>query len=95
MILEDKWITLKDGRKAVIRNPREEDIEGTLNYLRVSAQETEFILRYPEECSKYTYEGWRGGRKLPDQGQYQLKDETQGKHRHRFDEEILESGDRV
>lgn len=57
MILEDKWFTLKDGRKAVIRTPREEDIEGMLNYLRVSAEETEFILRYPEECSKYTYEG--------------------------------------
>ena len=56
MILEDKWFTLKDGRKALIRTPKEEDIEGMLNYLRVSAGETEFILRYPEECSKYTYE---------------------------------------
>lgn len=27
-----------------------------LDYLRVSSGETEFILRYPEECSKYTYE---------------------------------------
>ena len=57
MIMEDKWFTLKDGRKALIRTPKEEDIEGLLNYLRVSAEETEFILRYPEECSKYTYEG--------------------------------------
>lgn len=57
MIMEDKWFTLKDGRKALIRNPKEEDIEGMLNYLRVSAGETEFILRYPEECSKYTYDG--------------------------------------
>lgn len=57
MIFEDKWFMLKDGRKALIRNPKEEDIEGMLNYLRVSAEETEFILRYPEECSKYTYEG--------------------------------------
>ena len=57
MVREDKWFTLKDGRKAVIRNPREEDIEGLLDYLRISAGETEFILRYPEECGKYTYEG--------------------------------------
>jgi len=57
MIVEDKWFTLKDGRKALIRNPKEEDIEGMLNYLRVSAEETEFIIRYPEECMKYTYEG--------------------------------------
>lgn len=57
MIMEDKRFTLKDGRKALLRNPKEEDIEGVLEYLRVSASETEFILRYPEECGKYTYEG--------------------------------------
>lgn len=57
MVIEDKWITLKDGRKALLRNPGEKDIEGMLEYLRVSAGETEFILRYPEECGKYTYEG--------------------------------------
>ena len=57
MVIEDKWITLKDGRKALLRNPGEADIEGMLEYLRVSAGETEFILRYPEECGKYTYEG--------------------------------------
>lgn len=28
-----------------------------LDYLLLSAGETEFILRYPEECGKYTYEG--------------------------------------
>ena len=57
MVIEDKWITLKDGRKALLRNPGEKDIEGMLEYLRVSAGETEFILRYPEECGKYTHEG--------------------------------------
>lgn len=57
MVIEEKWFTLKDGREAVIRSPREEDIDGLLDYLRISAGETEFILRYPEECGKYTYEG--------------------------------------
>lgn len=47
---------LKDGRKALIRNPRDEDIQGMLEYLYISAGETDFILRYPEECSKYTVE---------------------------------------
>ena len=42
-----------------MRNPREEDIEGTLEYLRTTAGETDFLLRYPEECSKYTPEGER------------------------------------
>ena len=57
MIVEEIGFTLKDGRRAVIRSPRDEDIPGMLDYLYVSAGETEFILRYPEECGKYTPEG--------------------------------------
>ena len=57
MLIDNIEFKMKDGRTALLRNPLEEDIEGTLEYLRVSAAETEFILRYPEECSKYTYEG--------------------------------------
>ena len=57
MIIKDIAFTLKDGRHALIRSPRDEDIQGMLDYLYVSAGETEFILRYPEECSKYTAEG--------------------------------------
>ena len=51
--------TLKDGRKALIRSPKEEDIQGMLDYLVQSAEETDFVLRYPEECSRYTAEGER------------------------------------
>lgn len=57
MIVGEIGFTLKDGRRAVIRSPRDEDIPGMLDYLYVSAGETEFILRYPEECGKYTPEG--------------------------------------
>lgn len=57
MIIEDIQYKLKDGRTALIRSPRDEDIQGMLEYLYVSACETDFILRYPEECSKYTVEG--------------------------------------
>ncbi len=57
MIIKDTAFTLKDGRKALLRSPKDEDIRGVLDYLYVSAGETEFILRYPEECGKYTYEG--------------------------------------
>lgn len=56
MRIDDFEFTLKDGRHAIIRSPRDEDIQGTLDYLYQSAGETEFILRYPEECSKYTAE---------------------------------------
>ena len=57
MIIKDTAFTMKDGRKALLRSPKDEDIQGVLDYLYVSAGETEFILRYPEECGKYTYEG--------------------------------------
>ena len=56
MIIPEIEFTLKDGRTAVIRSPREEDIPGMLEYLYLSAGETEFVLRYQEECGKYTPE---------------------------------------
>ena len=57
MQINDIHFLLKDGREALLRSPREEDIPGTLDYLLKSAGETEFILRYPEECGRYTPEG--------------------------------------
>jgi hypothetical protein len=57
MIIQEIVFTLKDGRPALLRSPRDEDVRGVLDYLYVSAGETEFILRYPEECGKYTAEG--------------------------------------
>lgn len=47
MVVNEIWFDMKDGRKALIRSPREEDIPGMLDYLLLSAGETEFILRYP------------------------------------------------
>ena len=57
MKIENIEFKLKDGRTGLLRSPGDEDIQGMLDYLYVSAGETEFILRYPEECSKYTAEG--------------------------------------
>lgn len=57
MLINDIWFDLKDGRKALLRSPKDEDIADTLEYLFLSAGETEFILRYPEECSKFTPAG--------------------------------------
>lgn len=56
MRMEEIWFALKDGRRALLRSPKEEDVKSALDYLYVSAGETEFILRYPEECGKYTAE---------------------------------------
>lgn len=57
MIIDEVRFKLRDGREALLRSPKEEDVESTLAYLVVSAGETDFILRYPEECGKYTPEG--------------------------------------
>ena len=57
MTIREIPFILRDGREALIRSPRDEDIPGMLDYLYQSAGETEFIMRYPEECSKYTPEG--------------------------------------
>lgn len=57
MIIEDVRFRLKDGREALLRSPKEEDVESTLEYMFISAGETDFLLRCPEECGKYTAEG--------------------------------------
>ncbi|MGI6440720.1 MAG: hypothetical protein ACOX00_02110 [Peptoniphilaceae bacterium] len=57
MFIQECEYVLKDGRKALIRSPRDEDIQGILDFLYISAGETEYITRYPEECNQYTPEG--------------------------------------
>lgn len=51
MLFEEKKITLKDGRIAVLRSPGKEDAEGLLKYLKSVCGETEFLGRYPEELN--------------------------------------------
>lgn len=50
MLIQDKLIMLKDGSTAVLRSPREEDAAQLLELLRITAGETDFLLRAPEEC---------------------------------------------
>ena len=58
MKFETKTFILKDGREALLRLPTEADAEAMLDYLRITAGETDFLLRYPEECdSLYSLEG--------------------------------------
>lgn len=49
MLFEEKKITLKDGRTAILKSPCVEDAEKLLGYLKRVSGETEFLLRYPEE----------------------------------------------
>mgnify|MGYP001519394669 CR=1 FL=1 len=58
MIYKTRSITLKDGRGAILRAPRESDAEEMLEYLRTASGETDFLASYPEEL-KFTAEGER------------------------------------
>lgn len=57
MKIDEVILTLKDGRKAILRNARETDAQGLYDYLLKSAAETHFILREPEDCCIYSVEG--------------------------------------
>lgn len=54
MVFQPKEISLKNGAVAVLRSPEIEDAAALLDYLRVTAGETSFLLRYPEECCAST-----------------------------------------
>lgn len=56
MIIKEIEYKLKDGRNAIIRSPREEDIQGMLDLYSSAVEETDFLLSYPEECGEYTAE---------------------------------------
>lgn len=43
-------ITLKDGRKAILRSPVKEDARELLDYLYATCAETPFLLRAPQEA---------------------------------------------
>lgn len=55
MLVEPKTVTLKDGRKCTLRNATAEDAEQMLDYLYKTSEDTEFVLRYPDEVN-YTLE---------------------------------------
>ncbi|MBQ2709932.1 MAG: GNAT family N-acetyltransferase [Clostridia bacterium] len=42
--------TLKSGASAILRPPRESDAAEMLSVVNATTAETEFIIRYPEEC---------------------------------------------
>ena len=56
MIFEDKKITLKDGRTAILKTPCMEDAEKMLHYIKTACGETDFLARYPEEWNGVTVE---------------------------------------
>ncbi len=51
MLFEPKEVKLKDGRMAVFRVPEVEDAQIFLDYLKITAAETPYLIRTPEECT--------------------------------------------
>ena len=51
MLYQTTTITLKNGKQATFRSPRKEDAAALLDYLRKTAEETDFVLRYPDEVT--------------------------------------------
>lgn len=51
MYFATKEIMLKDGRTALLRSPLPSDAEAALEYMKITAAETPFLLRTPEEVT--------------------------------------------
>lgn len=49
MYYETKEIKIKNGKTAILRSPTVEDADALLEYLKITAEETPFLLRCPEE----------------------------------------------
>lgn len=51
MQFEAKEVELKDGTRCVLRSPNEQDAESMIEYLKITSDETHFMIRYPEEIT--------------------------------------------
>ena len=51
MIFPPRTVVLKNGESAIFRSPTVDDATAMLDYLKTVCSETEFMLRYPEECT--------------------------------------------
>lgn len=51
MEFTEKTIRLKDGREAILRSAQPGDAAEMVAFMKTTAGETEFLLRYPEECT--------------------------------------------
>ena len=51
MIFPSRTVILRNGETAIFRSPTVDDAAEMLEYLKTVCSETEFMLRYPEECT--------------------------------------------
>ena len=80
MRFPEREITLKDGRTCILRPTAPEDSEAMIEYMRKTAGETEFLLRYPDEVN-FTLEGEREllGRFIEEPGHVMMVATVDGK----------------
>ena len=91
-----KDILLKDGRTALLRSPVPSDAAAFLNYLKLTASETPFLLRSPEEITMTVAEEEKYLQQIPESrvaivcildgkfaGNCQIDRRTKQKNRHR------------
>lgn len=51
MRIEEERLHLRDGRELLLRTVAESDAEAMMEYIRKTAEETYFLIRYPEEIT--------------------------------------------
>ena len=80
MKFPEREIILKDGRKCVLRPTGPDLAAEMIEYMKVTAGETEWLLRYPDEVS-FTLESEQDilGRLLEDPGQVMMAAVVDGK----------------
>ena len=80
MRFPERTVLLKDGRVCVLRPTSPEDSEAMIEYMKVTAGETPFLLRYPDEVN-YTLDAEREilGRILDDPASVMMAAVVDGK----------------
>lgn len=51
MIIRKRTFALQDGRICVLRSPRADDAQALLEYVKITAGETDFLTKYPDEVT--------------------------------------------
>lgn len=56
MVFRETEFKLKDGRRALLRSPRDDDAEEMLLFIIKASDKTVYLMKYPEEYADFTLE---------------------------------------
>ena len=56
MVFKEITFELKDGQQALLRSPCEDDAEVMLKFIVKASDETDYLMKYPEEWADFTLE---------------------------------------